>query len=106
MDKPKTIDTYHKNTSLRTTVPVIENKRNGRFKRYDDKGNLVEETDYKNDKIHGYQKIYDNQKRLCISISYYQGLKHGETVQYINGLIKDYYLYVSGKLHHKWLSSL
>ena len=86
---------YYDNGILQIECDFIDDKKNGKFKIYYNNGILKEECYYVNDKKHGKFITYNNNSELKIECDYIDHQKHGEENFYDknNNIIqKNYYI--------------
>lgn len=78
-----------------------ETVREGRMVQYNDNGSVQAECNFHNGKEHGVAKCYDQNGRLEWSITYADGVPHGELLHFVNGSLSEKRTYAHGLLNGK-----
>lgn len=81
------LDTYqvfYVSGELKEEVTILNGKRHGEYKFYNQDGRLLIETDYRNGKEHGLRKVFNEQGALVAVIQYDQGLKGNITLPLVD----------------------
>jgi antitoxin component YwqK of YwqJK toxin-antitoxin module/Tfp pilus assembly protein PilF len=80
--------------------PIVNNKKEGKFKLLGENGNLTGELNLKNDELEGLQKYYDDKGNLEMEKNFTAGKLNGETKEYYsNGNLSTIDHYKDDVLH-------
>ena len=92
--------TYHPNGKLAVEAPYKNGKLNGVFRSYDEKGNLRETIGYKDGEEEGFSILYYENGKKKSSESYRRGTLNGKSEDwYENGKIRRQIPYENGQIH-------
>ncbi|MEO1517919.1 MAG: toxin-antitoxin system YwqK family antitoxin [Bacteroidota bacterium] len=79
--------------------------KQGKLKRYDQNGKLLEQAQYENDSLHGQRLLYYDNGQAEIEESYERGNFHGPyKVYFEDGTLKQEGQYVVGSMEGEWKS--
>lgn len=81
---------YYKNNIIKSEVPYLNGRKNGRAKYFSIKGILTCEVDYCDDKKHGYVRTYYEDGCIESEETYINGIRNNDLVIYSNNGIVFY----------------
>lgn len=84
------------NDVLRKSEEYKDDKRDGVVKEFDDAGNPLSSTEYKNGKKHGKETLYKNGE-IASEREFLEGEKNGKSIEYRSGKKYEEVTYVKGK---------
>ena len=92
--------TYHPNGKLAVEAPYKNGKLNGVFRSYDENGNLRETIGYKDGEEEGFSILYYENGKKKSSENYRRGTLNGKSEDwYENGKIRRQIPYENGQIH-------
>lgn len=81
------LDTYqvfYATGELKEEVTILNGKRHGVYKFYNQDGLMLIKTEYKNGMEHGLRQVYDEKGSLIAVIQYQDGLKENITLPFVD----------------------
>ena len=91
--------TYHDNGTIKYDVVYKDNKLDGLAKTYDNTGNLINQSNYVNNQLHGQWIDYYKNGNIQHIIHYNYNLKDGKEIWYYeSGNIKSEIIYKDDKV--------
>ena len=92
--------TYHPNGKLAVEAPYKNGKLDGIFRSYDEKGNVIETIGYKNGEEEGYSIRYHENGKKKNREKYHQGVLNGISEDWDeNGKLRRQIPYEDGQIH-------
>ena len=92
--------TYHPNGKLAVEAPYKNGKLDGVFRSYDEKGNVIETIGYKNGEEEGYSIRYHENGKKKNRENYHQGVLNGMSEDWDeNGKLRRQIPYEDGQIH-------
>jgi antitoxin component YwqK of YwqJK toxin-antitoxin module len=80
---------FYKNHNIAEETTYLNGKKNGPYKKYTEKGVVLEESNYKNDQYDGMATYRDPDNNIIATGPYVDGLKKGLWKFYVNGKLSS-----------------